>query len=91
VRYRRLRGAAVISWGWIISTAPLDKKPAWRFAAGLSLALEKAGALTQNVSNEHQQVRKVTNAGDGLELAGRKGSVEAGLLQTEVEIFDRSM
>ena len=51
------------------------------------LALEKAGALTQNVSQEHQQVRQVTNAGRGLDLVGRKGSVEAGLIQTEIEMF----
>ena len=68
-------------------TAPFDKKPGWRFAAGAFFAVEKAGALTQNVSHEHQQVRQVTNAGRGLDLAGRKGSVEAGLLQIEIEMF----
>ena len=68
-------------------TAPFDKKPGWRFAAGAFFAVEKAGALTQNVAQEHQQVRQVTNAGRGLDLVGRKGSVEAGLIQTEIEMF----
>jgi len=49
----------------------LTKSPAGDLQPGF-FALEKAGALTQNVSQEHQQVRQVTNAGRGLDLAGRK-------------------
>src|SRR5437870_1975853 len=57
-------------------------QPAGDLQSGLSLLWRRRRAFKPNVSHEHQQVRQVMNAGRGLELAGRKSSVEAGLLQT---------